>query len=79
MSAATPACPICGGQLRAGEVFIESSFLSLFMIGASYQHLWFRAADSGASKEKVVGSLNHRPAYKCATCEALVVPAKDQR
>jgi hypothetical protein len=63
-------CPFCTVEMKEGVAQIRGTWLSFFLVGLSYQILFF---DSGAESRAILESRERRPAYHCDSCGTTVV------
>ena len=70
-------CPNCGVEMDPGEAQIKGSMLGFLVVGLSYQHLYFKAAE-GSMREKIISSGGKRLAHYCRQCQGLFIePGRD--
>lgn len=67
-------CPRCGTRMDTGTLEIKGTMLGLFVIGLSYQNLWFRP-DSGGDA-LVLRSREPRGGWRCPGCGTVIVPVE---
>ncbi len=64
-------CPYCGKSLLKGRAEIHGTTLGFFLVGFSYQNLYFK---SQRDKEiKVLNSGSSTPALRCENCEVIIL------
>jgi hypothetical protein len=62
-------CPACDGQMVPGRLRVKGTLAGLFLVGMSWQHLWWSDPDETRdSRQKVIESGDHRPAVRCIAC-----------
>ena len=64
-------CPYCDGNLKSGQARIHGTVAGLFLIGLSYQNLYFKPE---SEKEiKILGSNNSTPSMRCEKCGVVIL------
>lgn len=62
----------CGGLMEPGCATIRGTILGFFVIGFSYQHLWFQK-NTATKAEIVVRSGDIRQSHRCVDCDAVSI------
>ncbi len=64
-------CPYCDGNLKSGQASIHGTVGGLFLIGLSYQNLYFKP-ESG-KEINVLGSNSSTPSMRCEKCGVVIL------
>jgi hypothetical protein len=65
-------CPICQTPMQEGAVRMGGGMERFLVAGFSWESVWFET--EGAAKRPMLESGERREAYRCAACDALVLP-----
>lgn len=67
-------CPKCESEMTRGQYLVEGTWLRfLFVVGFSWQSLWFKPDQAGAGKTEVMESHWPKSGFHCATCGTAVI------
>jgi hypothetical protein len=65
-------CPYCDGEMVPGTASVKGTTLGFFVVGLSYQHLWFRQLNGGVD-EVIIRSRRDRAGHQCTQCRAVII------
>ena len=59
-------CPVCKGAIERGSVSVHGTVGGFLMVGASYQHCWFKSREG--REDIVIASGKATPGFRCGGC-----------
>ncbi len=65
-------CPYCDSEMVPGTASVKGTLLGIFLIGLSYQHLWFRQLNGGGD-EMIIRSTGKKAGHQCTQCGAVII------